>query len=135
MTCNMDILYMSYNIITFTLHIDEVFGILHFFWCTALHMYKNTQTVIECTKFTISSNGLAVNGASMLVSESITSGLSSLYNSIVTKCISWNLTIGIGSACSICKVTARITKGKTTNFSVDIDDSGINYLVPVMMIL
>ena len=98
-------------------------------------MYKNTQIVIECTKFTISSNGLAVTGASMLVSESITCGLPSLYNSIVTKCISWNLTIGIGLACSICKVTARITKGKTTNFSVDIDDSGINYLVPVMMIL
>ena len=96
-------------------------------------MYKNTQVVIECTKL-LFANGLAVNDASMLASESITCGLSSLYNSIVTKYISWNITIGIGSACSICKVTARIIKGKTTNFSVDINDNGINYLVPVMMI-
>ena len=86
---------MAFNIdITFSLHVGTVFGILHFFWCTTLHMYRNTQIVIECTKFTISllfANGLAVNGASMLVSESITSGLSSLYNSIVTKRISWIL--------------------------------------------
>ena len=87
-------------------------------------MYRNTQIVIESTKFTIS--GSVGGYGSVLVSESITSGLSSLYNSIVTKCISWNLTIGIGSACSICKATARISKEKTTNFSVDIDDSDIN---------